>query len=776
MRDLPISYGNSCHAKFWSNKTIRWKELCEKLKNTMRTTETMEEYAKMKKSDREAAKDHGGFVAGHLKDNRRKAETVVCRSILALDGDKLEKGFLDRFVIECPYEACVYTTHSHTPDSPRGRFLIPLTRDVSPDEYVAIARFLAAEWGIDQFDECSYKPSQLMYWPTSSSNGEYIFDKVDGPWLDPDKYLSRHPGWRDCSLLPTSSRESAVRENAKKPQEDPLAKKGVVGAFCRTYSIEDVMEKFLSDVYAPSAVEGRYDFIKGEGSAGVVVYDGKFAYSHHATDPAGGMLLNAFDLVRIHRFGDEKDSFGKMCDFASADDEVKMTLAQEKRMEAESEFSEVDDWQKGLEYEPKSMVLKNTLHNLLLILQNDPNLKGMRYNEFSDGMEIEDAPWRRPSGFRYWREADDAQLVAYIDGCYGTFSARNYDLAVTKVCDDRSYHPVKDYFASLPEWDGQTRVDTLLINCFGSADNAYVRAVTRKTFVGAVARIMHPGCKFDTMLVMNGFQGQKKSSLLRRLCGDWFNDDISFAQTKDKTAAEKLQGYWIIEFSEMTGLRKADIEGLKAFISRQNDIYRASYGKRATPHMRQCIFIGTTNADGGFLRDTTGNRRYWPVKTIRKFDDDPASISDEFVRQFWAEALYRYNQGEKLYLEDESVLKYATLEQQEAMEADEREGIVADYLDRLLPTDWNDMDIGERRNFLYGTEFGSVRKEGKVRRRRVCTMEIWCECFGREKSQLTKKDSGEIAVIMARMPGWERLEGKQRFGMYGVVGGYEYKE
>ena len=242
----------------------------------------------------------------------------------------------------------------------------------------------------------------------------------------------------------------------------------------------------------------------------------------------------------------------------------------------------------------------------------------------------------------YWREADDAQLVAYIDSNYGTFSARNYDLAVTKVCDDRSYHPVKDFFSSLPEWDGKTRVDTLLIDCFGAADNAYVRAVTRKTFTGAVARIMHPGCKFDTMLVMNGFQGQKKSSLLRRLCGEWFNDDISFAQTRDKTAAEKLQGYWIIEFSEMTGLKKADIEGLKAFISRQNDIYRASYGKRATPHMRQCIFIGTTNADNGFLRDTTGNRRYWPVKTVKKFEDDPALISEEYVRQFWAEALWHY--------------------------------------------------------------------------------------------------------------------------------------
>jgi predicted P-loop ATPase len=412
----------------------------------------------------------------------------------------------------------------------------------------------------------------------------------------------------------------------------------------------------------------------------------------------------------------------------------------------------------------------------MLILQNDPKLKGIRYNEFSDGMEVGNAPWRRPDGFKYWREADDAQLVAYVDSTYGTFSARNYDLAVTKVCDDRSYHPIRDFFSSLPEWDGKPRVDTLLMDCFGATDNPYVRAVTRKTFVGAVARIMRPGCKFDTMLVLNGFQGQKKSSLLRRLCGEWFSDDISFAQTKDKTAAEKLQGYWIIEFSEMTGLKKADIEGLKSFISRQNDIYRAAYGKRPTPHLRQCIFIGTTNADNGFLRDPTGNRRYWPVKTVRKYEGDPADIDEDYVRQFWAEALHRYAQGERLYLEDDSILKYAVLEQREAMETDEREGIVGDYLAKPLPSNWEDMDLFARRNFLDGEELTGQKRIGLKARRRVCTMEIWCECFGRERSQLSKRDSGEIAAIMARIPGWEKMTGKQRFGVYGIVGGYERTE
>ena len=231
MRKLPIAYGNSCHAKTWANKTTTWDELCDRLKTTIRTTETVEEYRKMKKSDRDNAKDKGGFVGGQLRDNRRKRETVVSRSMLTLDVDSANVGFIEKYISECKHASCLYVTHSHTPEGPRCRIVLPLTRDVISDEYVAIARFYADEWGIDQFDECSYRPHQLMYWPTTPSNGEYICEVVTGEWLNPDEYLSAHPNWKDCSLLPTSSRESVVRQTSEKPQENPLNKKGVVGAF-----------------------------------------------------------------------------------------------------------------------------------------------------------------------------------------------------------------------------------------------------------------------------------------------------------------------------------------------------------------------------------------------------------------------------------------------------------------------------------------------------------------------------------------------------------------
>lgn len=774
MRDLPIAYGNSCYAKTWSNKTIRFDALCDRLSTTIRTSETAEEYPKLAKADRDRAKDKGGFVGGQLRDNRRKRENVACRSMLTEDVDHAAADFIQRFSDECRYTACLYTTHGHTPDAPRVRIVVPLTRDVTPEEYTAIARYFADEWGIDQFDECSYRPHQLMYWPTTPANGEYIFRRIDGEWLDPDTYLAAHPNWRDCSLLPTSSRESTVRSQTAAKQENPLEKEGVVGAFCRAYAIEYAIEYFLSDVYEPSEAEGRYDYIPADSSAGVVVYDGKFAYSHHATDPACGMLLNAFDLVRLHLFGGEDDrcapdtapgklpSFKAMTDLALKDERVKAVFAQERMAQATEEFDE-DKWQARLELD-KAGNVKNTLRNLTLILENDSNLKPLVFNQLLDGMEIKgDVPWKHPS--KFWRDADDAQLISYVDTHYGTFSARNYDIAVTKVSDDRSYHPIREFIANLPAWDGVERVDTLLIDYLAAEDTPYVRAVTRKTLCAAIKRMLAPGSKFDSMLVLNGPQGVGKSTLIAKLAGEWFSDSLNLSDTKDKTAAEKLQGYWILEIGELAGLRKAEVETLRSFLSRQNDIYRASFGKRATPHLRQCVFFGTTNAESGYLRDTTGNRRFWPVKTPGGGAKHSWELTEEDIRQIWAEVLVYVEQGEKLYL-DASMETLAKAEQREAMESDEREGLVRLYLDTLLPEDWSGMDIFERRNFLHGSDFGPAQHQGTVKRTSVSSMEIWCECFGKDRSNLRRSDSNEITGILKRI-GWQRAESKVRIPLYG---------
>lgn len=771
---MKIAVGNSRMDKKWKNQDISWADLCARCGSTIRTTETVEEYRKLKKGQQDGIKDVGGFVGGHLREGRRKNGMVLCRSLLTLDMDYGTPDIWDEITLFHDFKCCVYSTHKHTPEHPRLRLLIPLKREISEEEYPAVARMVAKEIGIDLFDDTTYEASRLMYWPSTSSNGEFFYKVQDGAELDPDEYLSHYDDWHDASTWPVSSRQSEVMQHSIAQQADPLTKPGVVGAFCRAYTVEEAIDAFLSEVYAPSAMNGRYDYIPADSSAGVIVYDGKFAYSHHATDPVCGRLLNAFDLVRLHRFRDLDDkcapdtapgklpSFQAMSDFALKDEKVKAVFAEERKAQASEEFSD-EDWQKALELD-KAGKVKNTLQNLTVILMNDPLLKPLVFNQLLDGMEIKgDVPWRHPS--KFWRDADDAQLISYVDSHYGTFSARNYDIAVAKVTDDRSYHPIREFIENLPEWDKVPRVDTLLIDYLGADDNEYVRAVTRKTLCAAIKRVLYPGCKFDSMLVLNGPQGVGKSTLIAKLAGEWFSDSLNLGDTKDKTAAEKLQGYWILEIGELAGLKKAEVETLRSFLSRQNDIYRAAFGKRATPHLRQCVFFGTTNAESGYLRDTTGNRRFWPVKTPGTGIKHSWDLTPELICQIWAETLVYVKQGEKLYLSAE-LEALSKAEQREAMESDEREGLVRLYLDTLLPEDWDGMDIFERRNFLTGSDFGDTQKQGTVKRTQVSNMEIWCECFGKERANIRRTDSNELTAILARL-GWKRLDSKVRIPLYG---------
>ncbi len=773
MRDLNIAYGSSCMAKNWSNKTISWHELGERLKTTIRTPESAEEYAKMKRGEKESAKDKGGFVGGSLRGGRRKRECVASRSMLTMDMDQAGKDFIDTYELLSSYATYIYSTHGHTPEAPRLRLIVPFTRDVSPDEYQAIARYFAKDWGIDQFDECSYRAHQLMYWPTTPGNGEYIFREIDGEWLDPDAFLSGKE-WKDCSMLPTSSRESEVKQPGKKA-EDPLEKKGVVGVFCRAYGISDVMDNFLGDVYEASDIPGRYQYRGSVSTAGVIVYDDKFAYSHHSTDPASGQLLNAFDLVRVHKFGDEEDkaSFKKMAEFAMNLDKVKLEVRKEKEAELDEDFSDDTEWLARLKYKPRSSVLENSVNNLLLILQNDPEYAGFAFNQMAGRVEvIGSVPWDRPDSNSFWRDADTAQLKASLDRKYLAFSTRNHDVAFAKVADDRSFHPIREYLQSLPAWDGVKRVETILINCLEAEDNEYVRTVTKKTFAAAVARIMHPGVKFDSVLVLDGVQGIGKSSLFKDLIGDeYYCETLTLKDMNEKAGAEKLQGYWIVEVAELAGMKKADIESVKAFLTATDDKYRPSYGRTVESHPRQCIIIASVNGERGYLRDITGNRRYWVVKVKQTEQRKRWSFSQADKDQIWAEAKWLYEQGEKLYLEG-VMIESAEAAQMQAMEEDERKGLVEEYLNTLLPEDWEKKDLYERRSWLSEKDSPTV-VEGTVERKDVSNVEIWAECFGRNISDLKPADSYTIAALMTQIPGWERTGKSRKLPIYGKQRLYE---
>jgi predicted P-loop ATPase len=782
LRKLAIAYGNSRQAKKWVNKEITFDALKDRLKTPIRTTESAEEYAKFSKGQKDNAKDHGGFVAGVLKGGRRKNDTVELRSMIALDGDKINKEFLENYESKAAYTSVLYSTHSSTEENPRVRLIFPLTRDVTSEEFVAVSRYLAQMLGIDYFDECSYLPNQLMYWPSTPSNGNFIYKEVDKTWLNPDDILTAHPEWTDPTRLPTSSRESKANTVSHEKVQDPLEKEGVVGLFNRVYfPVTKAIDAFLSDVYEPTENEDRYHFIESSSMAGVEIKDGgKFVYSHHAKDPAYLKLCNAFDIVRIHKFGDEDDkkSFKNMCDFAMKIDEVKVFATNEKLAEAEVDFTDSgDDWKSRLRYQPRSSLLENSVYNLNLILNHDPDFKNFAYNELSNRIQVTGSlPWERPEGNVFWRDADTAQLKSIMDIRYLPFSSRNHDVAFTKVADDRRFHPIRDYLDSLPAWDGVKRVEDIFIKYLQADDTEYIRTVTRKTFAAAVARIYVPGIKFDCVPVLDGDQGIGKSTIIKDLVtAEFYSETLSLTDMDDKSGAEKLQGFWVVEIGELAGMKKADIEKVKAFLSTSDDKYRPSYGRVVESHPRQCIVIATVNGERGYLRDITGNRRFWIIKVHQKKQKKTWNFTEEYRQQFWAEAKEIWKSGEKLYLEGD-VLEEAEKAQKGAMEADERVGMVEEYLNTLLPDDWDSMDLFARRNYLSGTEFGRPVHAGTVARTFVSNAEIWCECFNRNLSELKTTDSYQIAALMAQIPGWERTSSIKRLPIYGRQRLYQYGE
>lgn len=765
-----IATGNTRKEKQWKNIEITWAEVLNKVKNTYRTSETVAEYRKLSKAKQDEIKDVGGFVGGELKDGKRRNGCVAHRSMLTLDMDYAQADVWDLIVMFNDFTCCIYSTHKHTAEAPRLRLVVPLERAVSADEYQAIARKVAEDIGIEQFDDTTYEPTRLMYWPSTSSDGEFVFKHQEGVCLDPDIVLASYKDWKDTSTWPSSSRQQKVIKKTTEKQADPTTKEGLVGSFCRAYSIEAAINTFLTDIYTPSDIPDRYTYIGGSTFGGVVIYDDKYAFSHHATDPTSGRLCNAFDLVRLHRFSEldmaadegtptiKLPSYIAMQGFAVKDGAVKSQLMSESMAAVFEDFQTGDDkWAERLEYK-KDGTLKATIDNIRLIIEHDPQLcETVGNNEFAHRNELlRDLPWRSMDKGAYWSDADDAALRHYLERAYDISHVGKTMDAFSVIVEQNQHHPVKEYLNSLV-WDGIKRLDTLLIDYFEAEDNTYTRAVTRKTLSAAVARIFHPGCKFDYMLLLVGEQGLGKSYLINRLGGKWFSDSLTTVVGKE--AYEQLQGVWIVEMGELSAAKKADIEALKHFISKQEDIFREAYGRRTVAYPRQCIFIGTTN-DNECLRDRTGNRRFWPVNVSH---GKQSLWQDLNVDQIWAEAVLAYKAGEELYLKD-TLADQAIEAQAEHTEESDKAGLVYEYLKTLLPHNWDVMDLSDRRVFLSG-DFTS--DGGTIKRSRVCAMEVWCECFNGDPKQLSNIQAREIRGILDNADGWERYDGKFHFGLYG---------
>ena len=776
--ELLISTGASRFETNWKNKKRRWSALLSRLSSSQATGETHAEYMKLPKDQQDKLKDIGGFVGGTCKEGHRKTGSVKARQILTLDVDFAPPDLWDRLMdltldgLDCAM--AIYSTHKHCEAKPRLRLIMPLAEEVTPDEYEALGRKVAEKVGIDFFDDSTYQATRLMYWPSHSADVQPVFKYYDAPFLDPGEILRLYHDWTDVSEWPMSSRELEIRKKLAEKQGDPTEKRGIVGAFCRTYSVTEAIRTFLPDIYVPTAKEDRWTYAAGSTSGGLVIYDGDlFAYSNHGTDPAGGQLCNAFDLVRIHKFGnyDEgsedktgkaRPSYKEMTEFAKKDPKVRIRIVSEKQQEAAEDFSEAPendkDWRAQIRVSDRGVV--GDAWNAELILENDEHLKGIRFNEMSRRIEGTKLPWKRPEG--PWRDADDAQLYQWLVKTYDVqFPKEKFSTALLAVADRRRFHPVKEYLDQLPEWDGVMRVPTLLVDYLGADDNVYTREATQKCLTAAVARIYEPGVKFDSVLILQGPQAVGKSMIFDKLGGPWYSDNLSVSDMRDKTAAEKLQGYWILELSELTGMKKVEVESVKGFISRRDDIYRAAYGRNTESRLRQCVIVGSTNDDTGFLRDVTGNRRFWPIKVTGDTKLHPWDLSQDDVNQIWAEAKISYELGEGLLLSP-AAAELAEAAQIEAMETDERQGIVEEYLKRKLPEGWDGLDYDQRMLFLDSEE------EGTEERRTVSNIEIWVEALHNPAKAMEPKDARAITAMMMRIPGWKKTSKRKRVAGYGM--------
>jgi predicted P-loop ATPase len=791
-RKITISAGNNRRAMNWTAQTMLISELWARLQTPARGTEPLAEYLNMKKAQQDDLKDVGGFMAGTLSGPRRKANNVTGRDILTLDLDNIPAGGTDDVLrrvegLGCGY--CIYSTRKHSPAAPRLRVLLPLDRTVSADEYEPLARKMAELIGLELMDPTTFEVSRLMYWPSCCSDSQYIYTWQDKPLISANGLLAKYADWRDCSLWPQVPGALSLPKLAVK-QGDPESKTGVVGAFCRTYDIYRAMDELIPGMYeAVENMPGRYTYLGGSTTGGAVIYDsGKFLYSHHATDPCSGRLVNAFDLVRLHRFGDTDDeaqpgtptnrlpSYKAMCELAVQDPDVAALMSQERYQEAIKDFEGVQqdnqedpaNWMSKLARHSQTGVPLSTIDNIRTILECDPQLRGkFGLNRFAGRGEILSGPlpWDSRTKRRFWEDNDNAGLYWYMEKVYNITGNGKIDSGLSLHSTDHAFNNVQDYLQGL-KWDGAPRLDTLFVDYLGAADTPYTRAVTRKAFTAAVARAMEPGCKYDNMLILSGPQGIGKSTLLDKMSRGWFNDSIRTFEGKD--AFELIQGVWLVEISELDAFRRSDVACIKQFLSLRTDRFRAAYGRHVKELPRCCVFFGTTNTTD-YLQDRTGNRRFWPVDTgiepTKKsvWADLPGEID-----QLWAEAKMRWQLGEPLYLTGE-LAEDAKVKQEEHREVSARDGIIMDFINRQVPEDWKTWPLDRRKIFWGGGVQGDIKL---VDRDQVCALEVWCEAFDGKQKEMRYSDASEINAVLEASKEWEKSAKPMRCGYCGVQRGF----
>lgn len=817
-RKYCIATGKSRFERCWHNEAVTWEWLVERMRQPVVTSETMSDYRAMSRERQTAVKDVGGFVGGYLTNGRRAASSVGERSLVTLDYDDFDAEHLEKLrgALSCRW--LLHSTHKHRDDAWRVRLVVPVSRGLSADEYGAVARRLAQTVGMDGIDRSTFEPCRLMFWPSRSSDAPYLFETGEGEPLDVTETLRSYDDWTDMSSWPLLPGEEAAmladpgapgeplraarafRETGRHGrQEDPLEKKGIVGTFCRTYGIAEAIARFLPSVYE-KARGNRYTHVGSSTHGGAWVLDGnRFLYSFHGTDPAQGRLLNAWDLVRVHRFGAEDagsrgearaerlPSYKLMEELAMGDGGVKLTLRDERRARVSADFDGLDlespveegeltpeqeEWNRicGTLTFAKDGTLKTTSATAAIVIDKEPRLTGrIRFNDFTGDIDVcGTLPWRRNG--KTWTNLDSACLRVWLDREFGLSGKEKIGDALKNVANAHGYHPVKDYLTGL-KWDGVKRIEGLFTDVLGAERSVLNAELAKLIFKAACRRIFNPGEKFDYFVILQGPEGCGKSSLFSLMGGEWFSDSVVTIEGKD--GMEAVQGAWIIEIGELIGVKKSAVEQVKGFISREVDTFRPAYGEIKEKRPRQCVLVGTTN-DELFLRGiNTGNRRQPVVEVRPELRTVEEPVRDYVARlrdQLWAEAMELHREGTPLMLAPE--LDDEVRRVQDEHNLDKTNPLfpeVARFLDFYLPEDWEKKSLDERLVWLKAqndpTEaslFNSHLRE------RITVPEILQELFEMkrtDKEYLSR--SREIGQYLNSLKGeWENI-GPRKSKVYG---------
>lgn len=748
--ELDIATGTSRTCREWVNRKWTWSEFVERCSRSKDTGETLEEYHHVFTADqRGARKDVGGFVGGYLLDGVRKAGHCTRRSMATLDIDDGTPDVWQRFLKVFNCAGLLYSTHSYTPEKPRFRLVIPFNRSVSPSkeyadesEYEVVTGIIAQKMGPELFDRCSFEAERLLYWPSHPTDLTPVFEYRDAPALDVDELLKEPLPVTGTKMTPVEeTRKDFVARRSLKNAEDPTAKRGIIGAFCRVYSIEEAIDTFLTDYYVRADKNGfrgkepRYTNIGSETSGGLVCYDGKFAYSHHEHDPAHGRCCNAFDLCRIRLFGhldkgheteefNRLPSYIKMTEMAGRDAKVIALLDKERQEKADRDFAPLatsekmsgemkngpgenkkkagekmkdsESWREGLGPLNKDGSRKKTPGNLQLIMDNDREFNKIKYNLFSQCDEIKD-PTCIFTGTHSPEQVDDCSLGLMTQYLYCTYQItitmkEVMERMLQPSAKKRGFNPIRDYILK-EKWDGKPRVETLLIDYLGAEDNSLNRMIMRKWMAGAVGRAIDldafsgSGIKMDYCLILFGPQGCGKSTFIETLAVKWRGAISLTAPPKEQN--EILHSSWIVELPEMKGLKSSETEMVKDLLSRREDKYRPAYGRTTVKNPRRCVFVGSTN-NRYFLKDTTGERRFWVVeiKGNGKVSDWVEKLRRE-TPQIWAEAYEIYKSGERLMLTDEMEKDMAERAKGFSdIAGDDVTERLATFLDTPIPDNW----------------------------------------------------------------------------------------